>query len=264
MRKLLITLTLASVVISLTSSAAHAGGALLDFDGPAIVGTTVSGSVLVGDGQQAPVSAGPWFAELQASEGSDLDPIPLGPVDIRPSNIYGWRVTVTFTVPDVPIGEYWVVVHNQAGHGMGDLTGGVVTIAHTPTEAALWTAVSRARHQAATRLERLEGLRERNGQMEYLARDHQATIDRQAERLTAAGARISSLEADLVATAPSTPPWPLWTAGPLALALGFGGFAVGRRYATRTLVTGASRSWAENQDAPASAEPNTSPLVAPK
>jgi hypothetical protein len=34
--------------------------------------------------------------------------------------------------------------------------------------------------------------------------------------------------------------------------------------ATRTLLTGASRSWTENQVAPASAEPNTSPLVAPK
>lgn len=262
MRKLLITLTLASVAISLTSGAAHAGGSLIDFGGPAIIGTTVSGSILVGDGQQAPVSAGPWFAELHGTEGSDLGPIPLGPVDVRPSNIYGWRVTVTFTVPDVPIGEYWVVVHNQAGHGMGDLTGGIVTIAHTPTEAALWSAVSRARHQAAMRLERLEGLRVLNGQMEAIVRDRQATIERQAERLTSAGARISGLEADLDATTTSNPTWPL--AGLLALLLALAGFVLGRRYATRTLVTGASRSWAENQDAPASAEPNTSPLVAPK
>jgi hypothetical protein len=33
---------------------------------------------------------------------------------------------------------------------------------------------------------------------------------------------------------------------------------------TRTLVTGARRSWTENHVEPASADPNTSPLVAPK
>jgi hypothetical protein len=262
MRRLLITMTLASVAISLTSGAAHAGGSLIDFGGPAIIGTTVTGSILVGNGQQAPVSEGPWFAELQGTEGSDVGPIPLGPVGVRPSNIYGWRVTVTFTVPDVPIGEYWVVVHNQAGHGMGDLTGGTVTIAHTPKEAALWSAVSRAKHQAATRLERLEGLRVLNGQMEALVLDREATIERQAERLTAAGARITGLEANLDARTTSNPTWPF--AGLLALLLALVGFALGRRYATRTLVTGASRSWAENQETPASAEPKTSPLVAPK
>jgi len=264
MRKLLISLTLASMAISLTSGAAHAGGSLIDFDNPAIIGTTVTGSVLVGTGQQAPVTAGPWFAELQGTEGSDLGPVLLGPVDVRPSNIYGWRVSVTFTVPDVPIGEYWVVVHNRAGEGMGDLTGGIITIAHTPAEAALWSAVSRARHQAATRLERLERLRVRNGQLDHIASDRQATIERQAERLTAAGARITNLEADLAANASSRPTSPYWFALLFALTLAVAGFALGRRYATRTLVTGASRSWAENQDAPASAEPNTSPLVAPK
>ena len=83
-----------------------------------------------------------------------------------------------------------------------------------------------------------------------------------AERLTAAGARIAGLEADLDATTTSNPTWPL--VGLSASLLALAGFVLGRRYATRTLVTGASRSWAENQDAPASAEPNTSPLVAPK
>jgi len=38
----------------------------------------------------------------------------------------------------------------------------------------------------------------------------------------------------------------------------------GAVYATRTELTGARRSWAVNHEAPASAEPNTSPEVAPK
>ena len=39
---------------------------------------------------------------------------------------------------------------------------------------------------------------------------------------------------------------------------------LGPDQATRTEFTGASRSWAVNHEAPASAEPNTSPDVAPK
>ena len=60
------------------------------------------------------------------------------------------------------------------------------------------------------------------------------------------------------------PLWPVALAG-AAFASAIAAFVLGRRpYATRTLVTGANRSWTENQDAPASAEPKTSPLVAPK
>ena len=92
--------------------------------------------------------------------------------------------------------------------------------------------------------------------------DRQATIERQAERLTAAGARITGLKTPRRNhVEPSVAPR---LAGVIASLLALAGFVLGRRYATRTLVTGASRSWAENQDAPASAEPNTSPLVAPK
>ena len=116
-----------------------------------------------------------------------------------------------------------------------------------------WQARS---HRAIT------ALHARQAQLEAIVLDRQATIDRQAERLTAAGARITGLEADLAATTSPNATWPL--SGLIALVLAVAGFVLGRRYATRTLVTGARRSWAENQDAPASAEPNTSPLVAPK
>ena len=130
-------------------------------------------------------------------------------------------------------------------------------VSMTPSTAGAGGRSWRARsHRAITELHA------RQAQLEAIVLDRQATIERQAERLTAAGARITGLEADLAATTSPTSTWLF--AGLIALVLAVAGFGVGRRYATRTLVTGASRSWAENQEAPASAEPNTSPLVAPK
>ena len=171
---------------------------------------------------------------------------------------------MTFVVPEVPTGEYWVDIANDDGEGVGDLIGGFVVISRTPLEGRLWSRVSTAEAGRASANRAAGRLRDRQAQLEEALSDRQATIERQAGRLTAAGARITGLESDLYAATASTSTWPFWLAALIAVALAFVGFALGRRYATRTLVTGASRSWAENHEAPASAEPNTSPLVAPK
>jgi len=242
---------------------ARAGGSWIEFDGPGIVGTTVTGSGTFGSGQQAPVGAGPWFAELQPSDGSAFDPIPLGEVGITKAAEFGWRATLTFTVPDVPVGEYWVVVHNAEGHGVGDLSGGSLVIATSGAEAALWRRASRAEGRVEGLGRRLDRSTDREQAAQASLAEAQATIDRQADRLASANDRIADLteQGSSAATPGSGVPWWPILAG---LALAAAGFVVGRRYATRTLVTGASRSWAENQDTPASADPKTSPLVAPK
>ena len=262
-RKLLITLIFATVVIALTPGAGQAGGSWIEFDGPLVVGTRVTGSGTFGNGQQAGVGAGPWFATLRAEEPG-VDDIALGHVEVSRASSFGWRATVTFVVPEVPTGEYWVDIANDDGEGVGDLIGGFVVISTTPLEGRLWSRVTTAEAGRASANRSADRLRDRQGQLEETLSDRQATIERQAERLTAAGARITSMESDLDAATASTSTWLFWLDALMAVAPAFAGFALGRRYATRTLVTGASRSWAENQDAPASAEPNTSPLVAPK
>ena len=270
MRKLLTTFALASALLALSPGSASAGGSWIELDGPAIVGTTVSPTGLFGDGQQAPVSAGPWVATLRP-EAPGVERIALGPVQIVESNSWGWRATVTFVVPDVPTGEYWVDVRNEAGEGVGDLIGGFFVIAHTPLEGALWTRASTAEEQALIRLREVNHLRGVKDKLELALRDvevtlydRQATIERQTDRLTASGARIAELASELEDGSP-TGTWTYVLAALAALLLAAGAFGLGRRsYATRTLVTGASRSWTENQEPPASADPNTSPLVAPK
>ena len=262
-RRFLIAKAVATSLVSLTPSVAQAGGSWIEFDGPLIVGTLVTGSGTFGNGQQAGVGAGPWFATLRPEEPG-VDGIALGPVEVSRASSFGWRATVTFVVPEVPTGEYWVEIANDDGEGVGDLIGGFVVISRTPLEGRLWSRVSTAEAGRASANRSADRLRDRQGQLEETLSDRRATIERQAERLTAAGARITRLESDLDAPTASTSTWPFRLAALMAVALAFVGFVLGRRYATRTLVTGASRSWAENQEAPASAEPNTSPLVAPK
>ncbi|MFI5392224.1 MAG: hypothetical protein ACHQY1_00665 [Myxococcota bacterium] len=261
-RRILISMAIITTVVSVTPAVAGAGGgSWIRFDGPLIVGTVVTGRGSFGGGQQSTLDAGPWFAWLRPEEPGVAE-MRLGPVEVHRASSYVWGATVSFTVPDVPTGEYWVDVVNADGEGVGALDGGFGVISRTPLEGRLWSRAQRAEGERARSDRAIAELQRRQAQLEAIVLDRQATIERQAERLTAAGARITGLEADLAPTTSSNATWPL--AGVTALLLALVGFALGRRYATRTLVTGASRSWAENQDAPASAEPNTSPLVAPK
>ena len=264
MRRLLITLIFATVVIALTPGAGQAGGSWIEFDGPLVVGTRVTGSGTFGNGQQAGVGAGPWFATLRPEEPG-VDDIALGPVEISRASSFGWRATVTFVVPDVPTGEYWVDIANDDGEGVGDLIGGFVVISSTPLEGRLWSRVSTAEAGRANANRSADRLRDRQGQLEESV-ERSAGNDRASGRTShrCRGADHPSGGPTSTKRRASSPTWPFWLAALMAVALAFAGFVLGRRYATRTLVTGASRSWAENQDAPASAEPNTSPLVAPK
>ncbi|HSH33302.1 MAG TPA: hypothetical protein VLB31_06755, partial [Actinomycetota bacterium] len=156
---------MATSLVSLTPSAAQAGGSWIEFDGPLIVGTLVTGSGTFGNGQQAGVGAGPWFATLRPEEPG-VDGIALGPVEVSRASSFGWRATVTFVVPEVPTGEYWVEIANDDGEGVGDLIGGFVVISRTPLEGRLWSRVSTAEAGRASANRSADRLRDRQGQLE--------------------------------------------------------------------------------------------------
>ncbi len=231
-RKVLVTIAAVTLVVVLTPDVVRAGGSWIEFaNDRVLVGTTVTGVAHFGEGQQAPVTAGPWFATLDP--GSGETPIDLGPVAIDESNLYGWKATVTFTVPDVPTGRHWIHVSNAQGEGVGDLGGGVIFIAHTSLEARLWRQTRQARNQLQGSERAIDRAQQAEAQLRADLADRDATIVRQAQRLEDVGARAAFLEADLAARraedAVGGPMWPivLMVAGVAALMAV--AFALGRR-----------------------------------
>ena len=106
------------------------------------VGSTVTMRSEFSDGQQAPVSAGPWYAyiTLDTDIGGDrTEPMLLGPVHIADTGGYPYVATTTFVVPEVPTGSYWVSVCDLGcSHGVGDLGGGTIVLGATGSEARLF------------------------------------------------------------------------------------------------------------------------------
>ncbi len=133
---------------------AAAGGSwleVMDGDDVLVPGEIVTLTGTFGAGQQAAVAAGPWQASLR-SDDERGSAVALGPVAISDGPDWGWRATVTFTVPTVPTGDYWVTVVNDQGEGVGDLIGGFVHVA--PSLEAWRVSVLRQRlerQQEATR-----------------------------------------------------------------------------------------------------------------
>jgi len=157
MRRATLLLSTALLVLS-TSRLAVAGGSWLEGREHVAVGETITLSGKFSNGQLAPVSAGPWFAYLATNAGGrdPVAPLLLGEVDVGPGG-YPWLASTTFTVPDVPAGDYWVHVCDLGCHtGVGDLIGSVIWIGGTPAEALLL-------HRAARLHDRLEGVRSRLG-----------------------------------------------------------------------------------------------------
>lgn len=251
------------LVLTVGAMPSRAGGSIIHFPRWVVVGRTVTAHGLFGAGQQASVSEGPWFATLE-SEREGFAPIRLGEVHVDAVEA-GWRATVTFVVPDVPIGSYEVWVANDRGDGVGDLVGGWTVIAHTPTEGRLLSRMLKLTTLDRSHTNAIESLRERRVELRRELGVADDVMRAQGNRLAASDATVNRLRARLDA-ADRRPIWPVAVALLGAGVLVVAAYEVGRRtgYATRTLVTGASRSWTENHDEPESAEPKTSPLVAPK
>jgi hypothetical protein len=76
------------------------------------------------DGQQAPVTEGPWFAYLDPQVGR---PILMGRVHVAANTgrYCQWRLTATVRVPAAAPGRYWLQVCDRGcSIGVGDLVGG--------------------------------------------------------------------------------------------------------------------------------------------
>jgi len=156
MRRVLIVVSMTAAVALFAAPAASAGGSLIhvrEVQGTggkeqahetawAAPGATVTMQGVFGPGSQGDVSEGPWHAYLGAFDAPrHARPVPLADVEIAQAtgNICCWAASVTFVVPEVPFGMYWVGVCSDARcrHGVGDLVGGGLAVASTSLEARL-------------------------------------------------------------------------------------------------------------------------------
>jgi hypothetical protein len=120
-------------------------------------------------GQQDDPSAGPWTAYLRRDPSGQRQP--LGPVAIQPATGNGcpFSASVTFVVPDVETGMYWVDIcaDTRCATGVGDLIGATFAVATTRLEAKALTVLPdvKARLQQERRhrhrlQERIDSLRD--------------------------------------------------------------------------------------------------------
>ena len=173
-------------------------------------------------GSQAPVSAGPWFATLKEYDG-EAGRTPLGPVTVTAVDGH-WFATVTFTVPDLPVGEYWVEVSNEHGEGVGDLMGGSLRIA--PSAAAWRVHVLQLRHERS--LERTKDQRAEAREALEQATSVNTNLRDERDALTA---RLEEVEATLRAvranaSRAAAPLVPRWAAGLFAISILAAAFTV--------------------------------------
>ena len=186
MRRTVLALVLATLTVVLPAQGASAGGNWLGFRseepiaGKHNLGTwavlhvgqeVVAHTGIYGD--QIRVlerleNEGPFYAWLSPGDayldGTNLpaDAIRLAPFTIAFDGSNGVPVRARFTVPDVPSGEYEVVVCNDPCtlSGFGEYIQGWVTILHTPDEARLFESNRDRKWEAreqAKRIRQLQG-----------------------------------------------------------------------------------------------------------
>jgi hypothetical protein len=183
MRRLVTASIISTLLVSSLSGLASAGGSWLEvrrvdgtggvsngaWGGWASAGSSVFMQGDFCDGQQADPSAGPWTAYLRRDPTGARQP--LGPVEISSATGRGcpFSASVTFVVPDVESGMYWVDVCADASctTGVGDLIGAMLAVASTRLEASALTVLPnlKARLQQGRQMRhrlhrRLDSLRE--------------------------------------------------------------------------------------------------------
>jgi len=138
-------------------------------------------------GQQAAVSAGPWYAYLRPDMNGGnrrSEPILLSQVHIEGSG-YPLVASVTFRVPDVGAGYYWVDVCDLGcTQGVGDLVGGTIVLGVTDSEARLFARglIFRWMHDFDAR--RIGALQKQRGQL-------QAAVSKEEDAVRAANSRAN-------------------------------------------------------------------------
>jgi hypothetical protein len=211
MRRLLVALSVPTLFV-IAAPPAAAGGSWLELrevdgvgeasDGPwggwAAPGSTVHMAGDFCNGQQAEPSAGPWSAYLR--------PDPRGPerylggvtVADNPGNGCPFVASISFTVPQVDPGQYWVDVCNDpnCSTGVGDLIGGHFTVASTALEAKLLVDNASLRLKFSRAAKERNRLRARSADLDEAVR---VTTDRleaaEAERDRALGQRDAAIAA---------------------------------------------------------------------
>ena len=226
---------LTAVAIAVGAPQASAGGSWLELqDGDRVLvsGQTVTMSGTFGSGQQAGVSAGPWHAQLR-SDHQQGSAVPLGPVTITDGARWGWRATVTFTVPGVATGEYWVTVVNEQGEGVGDLIGGFVQVA--PSLEAWRVSLLRQRIERQQRVSRSEiaAIRDRLAGVRVDLAAATATRDELAGRVDDLERALDDTRHAAAGGDPAPFPWPVAAAVFTALALLLGLAGALRRHASQ-------------------------------
>ena len=178
--------------IVLASPPASAGGSWLEVvevsngalsppgGGPAwaAVGATVRMRGGFCSGSQANPSQGPWYASLRPGTGGPRTL--LGPVEIVTghNSACPWVATVSFVVPAVAAGSYWVDVCDEGcTTGVGDLVGGYFVVASSGSEARLVQRLTtlkgryeHARINSRIFRHRMEGLEARIDDMRHQTR----------------------------------------------------------------------------------------------
>jgi hypothetical protein len=133
-----------------------------------------------------PIARGPWLARLVPQ--ADGPSMPLAPVAVTRRDD-GWIATLTFEVPAVRAGTYWVEICGppRCAGGLGDLMGPQLTVAGTALEASLIQEVGSLEY----RLDATRRARDRLGREVAEVKDRLATIDglRADARADAASAR---------------------------------------------------------------------------
>jgi hypothetical protein len=183
-------------------------GALSPPDGGsawAAVGATVRMRGSFCSGQQANPSEGPWFASLRSADGGTRTP--LGPVDIATgeNDACPWVAAVSFVVPQVPGGSYWVDVCDAGcTTGVGDLTGGYFVVAASGVEAKLLQRLTTLRLGYEHMRQNSEIYRHRIDGLEVRLNDARHEARRQQLDLDAATASQEQATADLQRAAEAT------------------------------------------------------------
>lgn len=119
-------------------------------------------------GQQAAVREGPWYAYLRLDQERQQrsEPMLLGGVRIEGDG-YPYVARLSFRVPNVPTGYYWVDVCDLGcRQGVGDLVGGTIVLGATDAEARLFARGLILRWMHDFNVRRIADLLKRRGQLQ--------------------------------------------------------------------------------------------------
>jgi hypothetical protein len=166
----------------------------------ASVGSVVTMRGTFSSGQQGAVREGPWYAYLTSDVNAgdrQAEPTLLGPVRVDAQGGYPYVATVTFAVPSVSTGYYWVHVCDLGcTQGVGDLVGGTIVIGATASEARLFARALILRWMHDSDARTIEGLRKQREALQAEIAKARHVADAATGRAERADARAADAVAE--------------------------------------------------------------------